>query len=80
MIKWIRGWIFLIRQYRKQKKISSDLYHAQKHALLALAYWKRCGEAIDLHFQIEEPSIYVRLGKGIDLCQAVRKKNSEKLC
>lgn len=63
MIEWIKGYIFLLRQYRKQKKIESDLYKAQKHALLALAYWKDCGEQMNLHFQIENSSIYVRLGK-----------------
>ncbi len=87
MIKWAKGWIFLIRQNRKQKKIESDLYKAKKHAILALAYWKDCAETYDLHFQIKESSLYVHLGICKDLCQdyfgtnscqAGQKKNSEK--
>lgn len=63
MLAWVRGFLFLVKQYRKQKKSESDLYKAKKHALLALAYWKGCCEECDLHFQIENSSVYVRLGK-----------------
>ncbi len=77
MIKWIKDCCFLFKMYRKQKKFESNIYNAKKHALLALAYWKNCMEDSDLHFQIEDSSIYVRLGKGNE-CQAGQKKNSEK--
>ena len=63
MINWIIETWFLIRQYRKQKKLLSNLENAQKHALLALAYWKRCEEQTDLHFEIEKTGVYVRLGR-----------------
>ena len=63
VISWLKGGLFLIKQYKKQKKLQSDLYKAQKHAILALAYWKDCEESLDLQFQISESSIYVRLGK-----------------
>lgn len=63
--------------YRKHKKIESNIYNANKHALMALAYWKDCMEECDLHFQIEDSSLYVRLGKGND-CQGDEKINSEK--
>lgn len=63
MLTWFKECFFLLRQYIKQKSIESDLKKAQKHALLALAYWKDCKEEADLHFQIENSSTYVRLGK-----------------
>ncbi len=63
MIEKFKGSLFLWRQYKKQKKFASDLNNAQKHALLALAYWKDCEEHCDLHFQMENSTIYVRLGK-----------------
>ncbi len=58
-----KKYFFLFSKYRKQKKIQSDLYNAKKHALIALAYWKDCDEQSDLHFQIENSSKHVRLGK-----------------
>lgn len=63
MIEWIKGYVFLIKQYQKKKKIESNLYKAKKHALLALAYWKDCNEEFDLQFQVEGSDIFVRLGK-----------------
>jgi len=63
MIERLKGYFFLLLQYKKQKRLESNLYKAQKHAILALAYWKDCNEKSDLHFQIEKSSIYVRLGK-----------------
>ncbi len=68
MIEKFKGLLFLFRHYKNQKKIESDLYNAKKHALLALAYWKDCQhltEDCDLHFQMENSSIYVRLGKEV---------------
>ncbi len=64
-MEWIRGFFLLFKQYRKQKKIDSDLNKAKKHAILALAYWKDCSEESDLHFQIQHSNTYVRLGKGM---------------
>jgi len=78
MIKWIKSFFFLLGMYRKQKKLESDLYNAKKHALLSLAYWKDCAEECDLNFQIEQSSIYVRLGKA-NTSQADEKINSEKI-
>ncbi len=63
-MKWIKEWFFLIRNYRKQKKIESDLYNAKKHALIALAYWKHCTGECDLQFQIEKSRKFVTLGKS----------------
>jgi hypothetical protein len=65
MIKLIKGYFFLLKQKKKQKKIQNDLLKAQEHALLALAYWKDCHKIIDvdLLFKLENSNIYVRLGK-----------------
>jgi hypothetical protein len=64
MIKFIKEYLFLWKQYRKQKRICSAIDNAQKHALLSLAYWKDCEKECGLLFQIEKSNIYVRLGKG----------------
>lgn len=63
MIDWIKGYLFLIKQYKNAKRLESNLFKAKKHAILALAYWKECEEQTGLHFQIEDSEIFVRLGK-----------------
>lgn len=63
MIKWLKNYFLVLRQYRKQKKVKSNLYNAKKHALLALYYWKDCTEEADFLFQVKDASLYVRLGK-----------------
>ena len=62
MIAMIKEWLFLYRQYRKAKKIISDLEKAEFHAILALAYWNDCNEEEDLKFYAKESRKYVRLG------------------
>ena len=60
---WIRSVFNRYMDAVKENKKTSNLYKAQKHALLALAYWKACEEEADLHFQIKNSNIYVKLGK-----------------
>lgn len=62
-MNWIKGSFFLLKQKMKKRKLESNLYNAKKHAILALAYWKDTREESDLHFQLKNSSIYVRLGK-----------------
>lgn len=73
MIKWIKDVFFRYKQTEKSNVDTKNLYKAKKNALLALDYWKNCMEESDLHFQIEDSSIFVRLGKGSS-CQAGRNK------
>ena len=63
MLKWIKSKFTQYKDTVKQNTETINLYKAKKHALLALAYWKDCEEKSDVHFQIENTSIYVRLGK-----------------
>lgn len=57
-------WISVKDKEKKPKNCENEnLYKAKRHALLALAYWKDCKEECDLHFQIENSSKYIRLGK-----------------
>lgn len=63
MYKWFAS---LIQRYKNTVKDNEDtknLYNAKKHALLALAHWKKCNEKSDLHIQIQNTNTYVRLGK-----------------
>lgn len=52
-----------IKGYFQRHKKINNLEKAQRHALIALAYWKKCDEDSDLHFQIINSVFYVRLGK-----------------
>lgn len=57
MIECIKGYLFLIKQYRKQKKLASYLHKVKKHALLTRAYYEAFLEECGLDFQIEDTNI-----------------------
>lgn len=52
-----------IKKFLNKNKKNNNLIEAIRHAIIALAYWKDCEEESDLHFQIENSTTYVRLGK-----------------
>jgi len=66
VIKHIKGYFFLISQYRKQKKKAKYLKKATEHALISLSYWEKCDLDEICHFQIKGTSFYVSLRRKSD--------------
>jgi hypothetical protein len=66
MIKFIKDYLFLFRNYTKQKKLNYHILEAKRHSILELSHWCKCDDQSDYVFQVKDSNIYVRLGRHMN--------------